>query len=335
MPIGAIKSLVPKTTSDFLSSFLRGKGEGPLLLVGPSLSVRCIVAKELVSSYLCTGIQAQGCPCASCRAGSENPDLLEVKMSAAGNILKASTDALLSFLEDMSVLSEKRAAVVHNAEKMTPTAMASLLKILENPLRDFLVVFTVGSRSDLPPTLRSRAPQIYVGGSNRETSFMRLTNSGCSPKVAEELSKVCTFLKLDPVEDKDLILTAHKAVPFVIQNIFKGKALAAIKKVQAFLTENKDPKALHALLGLLIVTVTDVQKIQFRASSHICMPSRLEWLNGLKEDVPNEDALLRVVNTLTSVRRASPQILRSALLWSVMASSEHFSKTSLQRKEDI
>lgn len=57
----------------------------------------------------------------------------------------------------------KRIVLIEQADRLTLEAQNALLKNLEEPPIDTLVILTVSQRSDLLPTIRSRAQSIVVG----------------------------------------------------------------------------------------------------------------------------------------------------------------------------
>lgn len=69
------------------------------------------------------------------------------------------------FLWQKPVVSFYRAAIVKNADLLTPEAQHAVLKIVEEPPENSLLVFIVKNQENLLPTLVSRFQKIYFSSS--------------------------------------------------------------------------------------------------------------------------------------------------------------------------
>ena len=74
------------------------------------------------------------------------------------------------FLWQKPVVSFCRAAIVKNADVLTPEAQHAVLKIVEEPPENSLLVFIVKNQENLLPTLVSRFQKIYFSLSAGKTS---------------------------------------------------------------------------------------------------------------------------------------------------------------------
>ncbi|MBI5079441.1 hypothetical protein HZB06_02100 [Candidatus Wolfebacteria bacterium] len=84
------------------------------------------------------------------------------------------------FLWQKPIASSYRAAIVKNADVLTPEAQHAVLKIVEEPPENSLLIFIVKNQENLLPTLASRFQKIYfsspAGKTNnfKKSDFLKL-----------------------------------------------------------------------------------------------------------------------------------------------------------------
>jgi hypothetical protein len=316
-----ILKMVPKKTSDLMYSTVhQGKGFYSLL-VGDSKFLRTESALYLAKNYLCQGTRDEDCPCSSCRKFPEdNPDVLVLSPSASGNMLKESSDACISFLEDISLFTGKKVVVLQEVDKFTPAALGSLLKILEEKIPSASIIMTSNSRNKVEPTIRSRCQIFFTGDNTRVSLFQRLSSDGANAKTSEELSRVGTWISGDACEDKDKLLAVHKALPKILASLMKGDSAKALGNFSEFAAKAR-VEDITMLSEVILATLVDIQKVSFMASSHISQPSRLEWISSLKDGVSDE-TLLKSIALFTRVKECLPKHRRAMLIWAMCGMAE-------------
>jgi DNA polymerase III delta prime subunit len=101
--------------------------------------------------------------------------------------------------------ADKRAIVLLHAHNLTPDAQNSLLKTLEEPLGDPLIILGVSQEDSLLPTISSRCQLVYVEGSKQVIPYL---------KLLEQIDKLSTmtaeqrFQVIEKVTDRDEFLEA-------------------------------------------------------------------------------------------------------------------------------
>jgi DNA polymerase-3 subunit delta' len=145
-----------------------------LLFQGPAGVGKKQCAVELAQAVLCQQNDASGYACGHCdgchlfTAGT-HPDyhLLTptppAKSTSANPVLSIKIDVLRDMyraLAETSQLGGYRVAVIHDADKMPTQAANSLLKTLEEPGSDTLMVLVSSHPQRLPVTIRSRCQVI-------------------------------------------------------------------------------------------------------------------------------------------------------------------------------
>ncbi len=145
-----------------------------LLLLGPAGTGKKHFARELAGGLLCRRPGGDGAACGRCEACSllragTHPDLHRLVPTPPANstssnpVLSIKIDALRDAYRALSETSQfggYRVAVIEDAEKMQAQAANSLLKTLEEPGADTLLVLVTSHPHQLPVTIRSRCQSI-------------------------------------------------------------------------------------------------------------------------------------------------------------------------------
>lgn len=311
---------LPIRTDDQLLSFLRSTNlpGGVFLFHGTSDHNRSRTIDLFSRYFLCVGTQDESCPCASCRLyGNEHPDLFEMSLSEAGNLLVGTVRDAVDFMGDFSTLSDRRCLVVRDADKLTPAAEGGLLKVLEQESDGTMVILACRDKRSLPLTLLSRSKMFFTGDASKETYFSVLSDSGMRPKKAEELSKLSPFLSVDPLVYSEIVEEAHKVTPQLFTYILAGETTKALSKFSAY-ANGKSETGVRVLAEVLVATVTDFFKSKFHAPGKVSMPSRAEWYFK-NQDLYSEQDLNRCLNAMSRVVTSQDKQVRALFIWAIGA----------------
>lgn len=121
-------------------------------------------AKHLAKSLLCEDSRAKSTsePCGHCKqckllnAGT-HPDLKIIEPEDASSVLKIDTiRALVGFFQQSSLQGGRKVAILFPAEALNINAANALLKTLEEPTSDSIIILVCHSVGQLLPTIRSR-----------------------------------------------------------------------------------------------------------------------------------------------------------------------------------
>ncbi|NOX75789.1 MAG: DNA polymerase III subunit delta' [Gammaproteobacteria bacterium] len=127
---------------------------------------KATLARQLVYSLLCQSPSAEGAPCGQCRgcnllAAGNHPDLMWVEPEEPGKAIPVDRiRAVGGFLALKGQYSGRQIIVIDPAEAMNRFAANSLLKNLEEPTDDALLILITSRPSLLLPTIRSRCQQV-------------------------------------------------------------------------------------------------------------------------------------------------------------------------------
>jgi len=320
--MGSVLSRIPRSSSGLLNAYL-GSSKGFYgVLTGTSERTREETAEFLAKRYLCIGTKDEGCPCPSCKRDvSEHPDILIKGPSAAGNLLKSSTEEALSFLATSSVFSGKKCVILNHAHKMTLASTGDLLKMLEESIPHVMVILTASYWKGIPSTVRSRCRHIHTGDNTRQNLFVRMSENGLKTKLSEELSRIGVGLEVDACEKSDLVLSAHKAIPTLFTLIHKGDTRGVLRKFAEYASQQK-VEGISILVNLLAKTAQDILCINFSAFTQVSMPSRMEWLTQLQKEIP-EVFLLSIIEECKKVLRAPEQQRRALFIRALCLLAEY------------
>ncbi|TCK18314.1 DNA polymerase-3 subunit delta' [Thiogranum longum] len=139
-----------------------------LLLSGSEGVGKKHLAERIAHALLCESPNEQGEPCGQCAAcgwlaAGTHPDLLLLEPEEAGKAIKVDqVRALSAGLGITSHGGRYKVAIVRPAEAMNMNAANSLLKTLEEPTANTLLILGTAAPGRLIPTVRSRCQKIQV-----------------------------------------------------------------------------------------------------------------------------------------------------------------------------
>ena len=157
------------------------------LLSGQTGTGKQELAMEMIASLLCLENNLPACGnCRSCQllASGAHPDfrILSFELNDKGKlrseIVIDQVRELISFLQLTTTISEKKAALVHPAEAMNKNAANALLKTLEEPPGDAVILLLSHDPSRLAVTIRSRCQKLQVRSPGVETALAWLLETG-------------------------------------------------------------------------------------------------------------------------------------------------------------
>jgi DNA polymerase-3 subunit delta' len=160
-----------------------------LMIEGSSGNGKTALARAMVARLLCRENQSWACGhCRSCSLlkGAAHPDYFELQPEEDSEVIKvAQVRGLIAKLDLTTSISTRKVAYIHPAECMNGAAANALLKSLEEPAGDTVLILVTDSPGKLPITIRSRCQAISVNQPDGEVVLDWLANSSDRPK--EEL----------------------------------------------------------------------------------------------------------------------------------------------------
>ena len=198
-----------------------------LLVSGPEGIGKASLVEAMLQGLLCEESTAEACGrCRSCRllAGGAHPDRFVVVPEEDKRIIKV--EAVRALIEQMmltTTISPRKVALIAPAEAMNVNAANALLKTLEEPLGQAVLILLSHDPSRLPATIRSRCQLVAVH----------------APATAQAVDWLVTSQGLDPASAA-LALEATAGSPL------RAAALAGSEDLERY---RQLQRALEALVG--------------------------------------------------------------------------------------
>jgi DNA polymerase-3 subunit delta' len=161
-------------SASLVAALEQGRFPHALLLSGQPGMGKAAFAEYIAALLLCESPAGSQAPCGHCPgcvqfdAGS-HPDYFFVEPEEDSAVIKI--DQVRELAARLSLSSHRggyKVAVLHPAESMNINAANSLLKTLEEPSDNTVLVLVCTHPAHLPPTIRSRCQQIRIAAPDRE-----------------------------------------------------------------------------------------------------------------------------------------------------------------------
>lgn len=148
------------------TAWRRGQLHHALLLMGPAGLGKREFARRVAGLVLCSSTDEESEACGHCRdcrllTAENHPDLhIVAPLEKKRTIGIEQTRDLCNALTMKALVGQFKVALIHPAEALTLNAANSLLKTLEEPVADTLLMLCCTRTSALPPTIVSRCQKI-------------------------------------------------------------------------------------------------------------------------------------------------------------------------------
>jgi DNA polymerase-3 subunit delta' len=166
-------------TRQFKQQLLAGRQPHAVLLSGQAGIGKLHLAKEMAVALLCLSPLAEssegaGLACGQCRscklfAGGAHPDYRfmsfirkEKSEELRTVIIIDQVRELISSMQLTNGLSPRKVALIHPAEAMNRNAANAILKTLEEPAGEVVLLLVSNDASRLPATIRSRCQSLHL-----------------------------------------------------------------------------------------------------------------------------------------------------------------------------
>ena len=166
------------------TALAQGRLPHALLLTGlPGLG-KGVLADVIAQQLLCVAASPASGPCGRCTACAQlsagtHPDYIKVELEEDASVVKI--DQIRSLAEKLSLSSHQggyKVVTLNPADSMNINAANSLLKTLEEPSDNTVLVLVCERPSQLPATVRSRCQLLRVDVPGQEVALQWLAGQG-------------------------------------------------------------------------------------------------------------------------------------------------------------
>ncbi len=158
-----------------------------LMIEGPAGSGKMALAGAMVAKLLCIEDQPRACgQCRSCKllVGGAHPDYFDLQPEEDSEVIKVDqVRGLIAKLDLTTSISRRKVAWIHPAESMNGAAANALLKSLEEPAGNTVLILVSNNPGRLPVTIRSRCQAIAVNQPDTRQVLDWLGNSTGKPQA--------------------------------------------------------------------------------------------------------------------------------------------------------
>ncbi len=251
-----------KQWQQITAAFNAGRMPHAILLLGPKGLGKLDFAKALSAFVLC-GKKDENAPCGECHTckllkADTHPDFKEVTLE--GDSKNVKVDQIRDFCDFFiysSQLSSYKAGIIHPADKMNRNAANSLLKTLEEPTRNSLIILVVESTTSLPATIKSRCQVLEFSAPEKDQAIKWLQSV---TETSQNLELALSLANLGPLEALDYLQGDCLEQRLQQFEMFEGLRNG---KVSATKAAEKLSKTLNRrTLGWLISWIQDMVKLK-------------------------------------------------------------------------
>lgn len=294
----AVKSLQQHAAS--------GTQKQAYLFTGPESVGRRTLAIRFSQALNCPSPVKDGIPCMSCTHCGQfermvHPDLTVVKSEPSGEALKVEQVREFQYSLHLAPNSaDFRIALLVNFEKATDSAQNALLKTLEEPPNNVIILITAESAERLLPTIVSRCEVIRL-----------------RPVPLEEMNAGIQNLWQVPSEEANLLAHLASGRPGYCYDLYQNPDLMVLRRqwlddLKKLLSSNrinrftyadklsKQPNQIYPLLNTWLGIWRDVLLVSRNGGSRITNIDYAEFINYLAKNLKN-NVTFQVVQNLDGI----------------------------------
>lgn len=286
-----------------------------LLLAGPAGLGKDEFARDLAQGLLCDTPTAAGVACQTCRScarfnAGTHPDMFVVEPEEPGKAIKV--DQIRELIGAFALATHQggyRIAIVRPAEQMNPSAANSLLKTLEEPPPNTLILLSSATPSMLPATILSRCQRLDFAIPQREPAADWLNKQHAIPvETAEVLLALANGAPLAALAlHQDNVLAERQALFTSFVAIAQGQE-SAVGSSSAWLK-----LALPTPINWISSWINDLIRLKSGHAGALRNRDLGEGLQNLAQRVDLQE-LFGFLDELTTVRRLQRSPLNEQML---------------------
>ena len=181
-----------------------------LLLSGISGLGKHTFAKKIVATVLCKSLQADFQPCGQCHScqllsAGNHPDHIDIMPEDPGKQIKIDQIRALKEKQQLTTsVAQWKTVIISPADAMNISASNSLLKLLEEPQHNTLLILISNTPEKLPITVRSRCQYYHFLPPSTQEALSWLTTQGVN-EPNNGLEKILQLTGGAPINVLDML----------------------------------------------------------------------------------------------------------------------------------
>ncbi|MEW6381415.1 MAG: DNA polymerase III subunit delta' [bacterium] len=312
-------------------SLLKGAISHAYIFTGPDGVGKKLTAFGLAKAVNCLQRKGDYCGlCDSCRRIDKgiHPDLFLVEPDGVTLKVEQFRD-LQAAIRYRPYLARRKVCIIDQADRMSASAANSMLKTLEEPPADMLLILVTGSLDKILPTIRSRC---------RIVQFSPLPNHDLERLIAERMAlppdtaRLVAHLaggSLGKAQTLDVagLQEKREEIFHLLESLGSSAGIEVLFSQAKKLADNKDPDSLQQLLDLWIYWYYDLWKYKItRDGDSLINNDRIENIHQQSRTLPIrqiEKNLHQIEETCAALQRnVNKQLALETMMMRLAASSE-------------
>jgi DNA polymerase III, gamma/tau subunits len=290
----------PKVLHEFQKIIQANMLSHAYLIDQASSSVRQRVAIWLAQSQFCDNLK-DGMPdqtCQKCQtiALGDNPDVLEVKTDKQS----IGVDDIKFFKKETNMAAtqgNKRILIIDEAEKMTNAASNNLLKTIEEPEGNLMIILLADSAKQILPTVISRVQTLHLSNQSNQDEIASLVELGYKKTQAEIALKVSDVKLLQSIEGPNYQTLLTAVLNWLKEcNQNKVSSFIDVQTDIMPLVENKNHQ--HLVFDMMNQIFSDILSIRYNFKAAVL----------IKDDVLANKSIKRIV-------KLSDELFKAETMW--------------------
>lgn len=283
----------PRVVNEFKKIISTNMLSHAYLIDSASSKIRQQMAIWLAQSQFCENLQ-DGAPdqtCQKCQtiALGDNPDVLEIQTEKQS----IGVDDIKFFKKEANMAAtqgNRRILIIDEAEKMTVQAANNLLKTIEEPEGNLMIILLADSAKQLLPTIQSRVQIFHLSNQSNDDEIASLVAIGFKSEQAERALKVTDIKYLESITG-DKYQALSTALTNWLKEVNKQKinSFVDIQTDIMPLVENKDQQ--HLVFDMLNQIFSDILSIRYNLEKSTLTSVDILDQKGIKKVVNMSDDL--------------------------------------------
>lgn len=277
------------------------------------------MAKWVAQMVYCQSPREDGGPCLECNqcqriASGQHPDVVTLEADGASIKVRQVRQIKEEFSKS-GMESRRKILIVKEMDKMTTSAANSLLKFIEEPEGEILIMLLTTEVQKLLATIISRCQIIHFQRMNIQDRVSDIMEKD----IPRESASVLAYL----TQDSQVAQEIHEDEDFqkIIQTVWQWFVLLNKNKDQAFIYVHtnlmpliQSTKESNLILDLLLILYRDLMALSFEQDRVIAFHKYKSQLEELQKNFAKKNISQNLMTILNAQKKLSSYVAAQGLL---------------------